>query len=136
MENVQPRATKTVTGLKYLTYEERLRRLELPTLAYRRLKNDMIEMFKYFKFHDRSTIPLSFTQNGRPSRKHDYQLLRKTARDGVRGPQNNSFIYRTTKIWNDLPQRVVNAKTTSEFKSELDNAWRAHPLHYTIESDS
>ena len=46
IENVQRRATKLIPGFKELTYEQRLRRLKLPTLAYRRLRGDMIEMFK------------------------------------------------------------------------------------------
>jgi hypothetical protein len=37
IENVQRRATKQVTGLKDISYEDRLKRLKLPTLLYRRL---------------------------------------------------------------------------------------------------
>ena len=32
--------------MKDLTYEERLRKLKLPSLRYRRLRGDMIETFK------------------------------------------------------------------------------------------
>ena len=46
IENVQRRASKLVPGLKDLSYEERLRKLKLPTLAYRRYRGDMIEMYK------------------------------------------------------------------------------------------
>ena len=38
IENVQKRATKTVPGLSGLSYEEHLRKLKLPTLAYRRAR--------------------------------------------------------------------------------------------------
>ena len=34
IENVQKRATKQIPGMKNLPYEERLRKLELPTLSY------------------------------------------------------------------------------------------------------
>ena len=43
IENVQRRATKLVLSLKNLEYEDRLRKLKLPTLKYRRLPGDMIE---------------------------------------------------------------------------------------------
>ena len=43
IENVQTRATKLVDGLGKLGSKERLARLNLPTLVYRRLRGDMIE---------------------------------------------------------------------------------------------
>ena len=46
IENVQRRSTKVIPGFKNLTYEERLRKLKLPTLKYRRLRGDMIEVYK------------------------------------------------------------------------------------------
>jgi hypothetical protein len=46
LENVQRRATKLIPGFKDMTYENRLRKLKLPTLAYRRKRGDMIEAFK------------------------------------------------------------------------------------------
>ena len=46
MQNVQRRATKQLPGMKNIPYEERLQRLKLPTLAYRRTRGDMIEVYK------------------------------------------------------------------------------------------
>ena len=46
LEQVQKRATKQINGFQNLTYEERLRRLKLPTLKYRRVRGDMIECYK------------------------------------------------------------------------------------------
>ena len=45
-ENVQRRATKMVPGLSSLTYPERLRELNIPTLAYRRIRGDMAQVYK------------------------------------------------------------------------------------------
>ena len=44
--NVQCRATKLIPGFKDVEYKEHLRKLKLPTLAYRRLRGDMIELYK------------------------------------------------------------------------------------------
>jgi hypothetical protein len=46
IENVQRRASKQIPGLSSLSYEDRLRKLKLPTLAYRRSRGDMIELYK------------------------------------------------------------------------------------------
>jgi hypothetical protein len=40
-------ATKMVPGLAKLNYEDRLRRMDLPTLVYRRARGDAIEAYKY-----------------------------------------------------------------------------------------
>jgi len=46
IEKVQKRATKLIISLITLPNKERLRKLKLPTLKYRRLRGDMIEVFK------------------------------------------------------------------------------------------
>ena len=46
IEGVQRRATKMIPGLKKLSYTDRLKSLKLPTLAYRRARGDMIEVYK------------------------------------------------------------------------------------------
>ena len=46
LENVQRRATKLIPGYKELGYKERPKLLNLPTLSYRRLRGDTIEINK------------------------------------------------------------------------------------------
>ena len=46
VESVQRRATKLVIMLKTKSYEDRLIALDLPSLAYRRKRGDMIIMYK------------------------------------------------------------------------------------------
>ena len=41
LERVQRRATRMVPGLGNLSYEERLEAMDLPSLAYRRLRGDI-----------------------------------------------------------------------------------------------
>ena len=49
LKKVQKRATtKLVLWVKKLHYEDRLRQLQLPTLKYRRIRGDMIELCKIF----------------------------------------------------------------------------------------
>ena len=46
VENVQVRATRLLKNSASQSYEDRMRRLDLPTLYIRRLRGDMIEVFK------------------------------------------------------------------------------------------
>ena len=46
IESVQRRATKMIPTIKDLSYSERFKKLKLPTLAYRRARGDMIEVYK------------------------------------------------------------------------------------------
>jgi len=57
LEKVQKLATKLVINVKKLHYEERLRRLKLLTLKYRRITGNMIELYKIFagKYDDNTT---------------------------------------------------------------------------------
>ena len=49
LENVQRRCTRQLACLKDMSYEQRLRTLKLPSLAYQRLRGDMIEAYKIIK---------------------------------------------------------------------------------------
>ena len=45
IENVQRRATKMIPEIRNMTYEEKLKQLNLPMLEYTRQRGDMIQMF-------------------------------------------------------------------------------------------
>ena len=49
LEKVQRRATKMVYGFNDLTYEQRLRRLDITALETHRLRGDLIEVFEIIK---------------------------------------------------------------------------------------
>ena len=75
IEKVQMRATKNVNGFGNLTYEERLRRLDLPTLIHRRKRGDMIDVYKHAATYDKAALSSSMTFSNRPSRKTDTRYV-------------------------------------------------------------
>ena len=130
LENVQIRATKLVDGLAGLDYPERLERLNLPTLNFRRRRGDMIEVFKHFNSYARDTLAPSFNQRERKSRQHKLQLHLPTSKEGIRGIQNNSFYHRVAPIWNNLPKNVAEADNIDAFKNALDKLWSDDPTKF------
>ena len=58
LEKVQKRATKLVEECKKMSYIDRLKYLNLPTLKYRRIRGDMIEVFKIVNnYYDSLVVP-------------------------------------------------------------------------------
>ena len=57
LENVQRQAVKLVDGFHHISYSERLKNLNLPSLVYRTAQGDMMEIFKHFHSYDNCTLP-------------------------------------------------------------------------------
>jgi hypothetical protein len=123
IENVQRRATKLIPGLSELTYEERLRKLKLPSLSYRRSRGDMIEVYKIVtnKYDPEvSNILHIQNQSQRTTRGHQYKLVKYRCRLNIR---KHSFCHRVINMWNELPESVVTAKNLLTFEKRLDRHW-------------
>ena len=89
LEKVQRRATKMLPGFRDIPYEDRLRRLKLPTLAYRRIRADAIETYKILKeiYDPEVAITLDKNQNHH-LRGHNLKLEKKKY---VKQQRKNSF---------------------------------------------
>jgi hypothetical protein len=75
VEKVQMRATKLITRIKDLPYTERLKTLNLPTLKYRRLREDMIELYKMVTGIYNGDVSLSLNYVTSNLRGNKYKLL-------------------------------------------------------------
>ena len=130
IENVPRRATKSNNGFKNFSYQDRLSRLNLPTFGFRRLRNDMIEIYKHFEVYDKEITPTS-QQRTRPSRSHNRMLISPIAREGVQGVQHNPFYYQSVTTWNNLPKDIPVAPSVYSFKRQLGMvAWKDNLLKY------
>ena len=76
LEKVQMRATKLDISIKNLTYKDRLKRLKLPALKYRRIRGDMIEVYKIWTNKYDSGVNLYLEkQQGNITRGHSLKLV-------------------------------------------------------------
>ena len=119
IERVQRRATKLVPKIKMLSYTERLKKLKLPSMYYRRARGDMIEAFKYLTRVYKTDNPLVRDYDTR-TRGHHQKLKKLHAKTQIR---KNFFSIRVVDLWNSLPQDIVSSKSVNLFKNRLDKHW-------------
>ena len=125
IESVQKKFTKCVCkrlNIKFNSYIDRLKIWEIETLEYRRLKMDLILLFKILngfidiKSEDHFKLPEFYqTYN---LRRHDNCLKSHTiSKSNIR---NNFFSIRILKVWNRLPINIVQSKSSEIFKLRLE----------------
>jgi hypothetical protein len=133
LENVQRRATRQLPDLKNLEYEDRLKKLKLPTLTYRRNRGDMINTFKILNgLYDQDAcndlLPLRKDHAIRSNtRTNSLALLKLRANKDIR---KYNFTNRVVNLWNSLPENVVQAPSLNSFKNRLDKLWAKEPVLY------
>jgi len=98
-----------IPGLSHLSYEERLKRMDLPSLSYRRLRGDAIETFKhlhgFYLVDSTKLLPLAQPAEGVSTRGHELKLQKRACRTSIRA---NVLGLRIVKFWNLLPEHLVN----------------------------
>ena len=136
---VQRRATKQLPGMKDIPYQETLDILKLTTLAYRRTRGDMIEVYKLLQGKYDSDVSNivklhkdSDTREGtRFEMFHSLKLFLESARTNVR---EESFSLRVIRLWNDLPVVVVIAPSVNSFKNRMDRHWSTEEFLYNYKA--
>lgn len=128
VENVQRRATRLVPELNGLGYTERLTRLKLFSMDYRRKRGDMIQLFKILKGFEDISVESMFTFSTTCTRGHHFKLYKPNCYKSFR---QHSFAVRVISPWNSLSSSVVESSTVNEFKSRLDKEWNSQ--HYNID---
>jgi len=123
LEGVQHRASRMVPGLSKLSYEDRLRKLGIPSLCYRRLRGDMIEVYKYlhgcYDVDCTDMLPLHRFE-GHTTRGHSYKLEKRSCKGQLRA---NFFGFRVVNVWNSLPEKVVTSSSVNCFKGRFDRLY-------------
>ena len=118
LERVQARATRLINGCQNVTYENRLHYTGLTTLSERRIRGDLIEVFKILKGFSKVKCSTWFklAVNSR-TRGHNYKLVKSRSKLDIR---KNFFSQRVVNEWNSLPGEVVQAESVNSFKNRYD----------------
>ena len=126
IEKVQRRATKLLPNMSKMSYEQRLRKIGLPTLAYRRVRGDMIEVYKMLHgLYDIDGCLNLHLATYKVTRGHNLKLKKKSANKTAR---LHFFTVRIVELWNGLPSEVVNSPSVNAFKNRLDKFWKTQDL--------
>ena len=123
IENVQRRLTRMVQGLQTLSCNERLKKLELPSLKYRRRRGTMIELFNIgYNRYDPKTTKDMFELSNRDTRTNDKKVIRKKAK----------FELRKNVLPLDQLQIGTcchDSKTLNNFMKILDKHWKKSEIN-------
>ena len=133
IESMQRRATRYIPGINKLSYSERLKKLDLPTLAYRRFRGSMIESYKIaHNYYDNESINGIFNYKSSVTRGHNFSLKTKHSKSNLR---RNFFTVKVTNIWNSLPAYIAEAPSVDAFKNRFDSLCRQKNLMFELNVD-
>ena len=121
LEGVQHRATKIIEGLERMSYEQRLSSLGLTTLETRRIRGDLIEVFKIFKAYENVDYREFFELSENNLRGHSCKLFKKRVKTNI---GKYSFSNRVVDLWNNLPEDVVSCNNVVSFKVKIDHLFK------------
>ena len=125
VEQVQATFTRLVCrklNIKYNNYNHRLHILNLETLEIRRIKNDLIIIYKILN----NLIDLKFDNFFKFNQNLNYYNLRRHPLALAKPPltktsiRRNFFNNRCINLWNKLPEEIVVSDSLAIFKTKLN----------------
>ena len=117
---MQRQFTKRIDGLSGLSYQERLNVLKLPSLEFRRIRGDLIEVYKILNegYDVSTTNTLLKLDTNSITRSNEFKLVK----DRVYSRNFQWFFTnRVINMWNKLPNYIVTSETLNMFKNRVDN---------------
>lgn len=117
IEKVQRRATKLVSDVAGDCYEERLKELKLTTMETRRIRGDLIQVFRMIKGIDKVDTKSFFTINKSTLRGHSVKLYKNRFHTDL-----GKYLFRNRVVteWNGLNDDIISSTCVNSFKNKLD----------------
>jgi ribonuclease P/MRP protein subunit RPP40 len=124
LESVQRRATRVPFGRSRPQYTARLSLMGIPSLSARRVRGDLLVVFRALS-SEQSPIRHLFTlHEGGRTRGHSLKLLKDRF---VTTARQYFLTNRIFDQWNSLPPEIVNCKTADSFKAKYDSLLKSRP---------
>ena len=116
-----------------LSYEERMKTLNLLILEFRRFRGDLIEVYKichhmYDPVTTKSLLKFNVNSN---TRSHNFKLIKPRVNTNQ---FLNFFTNRIINVWNNLPRKTVNAGSVNLFKNCIDVHFKEYMFSTSIET--
>lgn len=117
LERVQRRASKLIEGFKELKYQERLQKLNMFSLDYRRMRADLLYTWRILRGELGEDIKEFFDVSDVNTRGHAKKLVKRRR---LRINHSVTLSTRVVNVWNSLPAGVVDADSEVQFKKRID----------------
>ena len=111
IEKVQNRFTRLLRHGNFMSPAERNLALKITDHKTRRLRGDLIYIYKMFD------SPLFTESMERRTRGHSRRLVQERTTNNIR---KHSFSVRSVIVWNSLPENIVCSEDLDIFKNRLD----------------
>ena len=116
METIQRRATKMIPEIRNHSYHQRIQDLDLISLIQKRLRGQLMEVFKYLNRFTTASARGVF----------DYDLNDRTRNNGAKlivkhfntSVAQHFYPMKITTTWNALPTEVVSSRTVNQGQLE------------------
>jgi ribonucleases P/MRP protein subunit RPP40 len=116
IESVQKRFTKYLVNMKHLSYHERLIKLQIDSLATRRLKSDLCTVYSIL--HGCIAVDMAdfFVLSKSVTRGHSWKLCKNHCSVNCR---SHFLTNRCIDVWNALEEDIVSAPSLKAFKRKI-----------------
>ena len=118
-----------INGFSQLSYQERLKRTNLMSLEIRRLRADLLQVYKIM--HELEGLQkedfFEMANSRLTTRGHEFKIYKQRARLDAR---KFFFSQRVVDEWNSLRPEIVNANSVNAFKNSLDPILKSRGGHF------
>ena len=107
------------------SYSQRLKDLNLINLEQRRLRGQLIEVFKYLRRFNNATARGLFDSDfNDKTRNNGEKLIVKRFNTSI---AQHFYPIKITTTWNALPSDIVSSRTVNTFKNRLEQRCELNP---------